>query len=386
MSERSTVIDSPPPDPAHVQRVLAEIEARLELDQAPPLPEPAAHLDNTHADADAVTGPEPDHSDADDLNNDNDDADELGESGETRRVKALRKQVAEARRLAVLQDDDAPLLVDTAKVRKRRARVAEAARLHALTQDPAALSWRDARVRTVSTAMAMTAATIALAASSIGVQRSVAEALHLKETDPAWWAAFLAEPALSLPLLAALSVQAYSAMRGRVIDRKSPMGRKLFRTEALLLGLTLVLNCWPALPGVAPSFDLLPLLVHALGPVAAVVSVWILPTLWQVLAELPAAGEGASSALLHDRSPATPPSPSSAGCDLRGMTPEEGAREGRGGGVGSADAHRAELRRLIASGHLPSRPSARAIQAALRCREGLSRVLRDELRVEEGVR
>ncbi|MET8145685.1 hypothetical protein ABZU32_35740 [Sphaerisporangium sp. NPDC005288] len=263
-------------------------------------------------------------------------------AGETRRVRELRAAVAEAHRLVELQEDEAPLLVDTTRVRKRRRAAYEAARLHELASDPAALAYRDQRVRRVSTVMTMTAACIALAVSSIGVQHSVAEGLALQDGSPTWWAAFGVEPALSLPLLAAVGVQAYSAMRGRVVDRKSAEGRKLARTEAVLLALTLVLNCWPAFAGVW-RLDLLPLIVHSLGPVAAVVAVWTLPTLWSVLAVLPTAAP--------------------TGPTYRA----------------NVDAVMARVRELIAAGTLPANPSATLIRRTLRCGMDDARAVRDAL-------
>ncbi|MGW0587494.1 hypothetical protein [Streptosporangium sp. NPDC002607] len=209
--------------------------------------------------------------------------------GETKRVKQLRAEVAEAHLLAELQDDETPLQLDTDRVRKLRRRTWEAARRHQLAQHPAAVAFRDARVRQVTTSMTMTAAGLALAVSSIGVQASAAKALDLKDESLGWWAAFAIEPVLSLPLLSAVGVQAYAAIRGKVVDRRSPEGRKLFRVELVLLGLTLVLNCWPAFK---TDFDLLDLIVHSLGPVAAVIAVWVLPTLWKILADLPAPWRG----------------------------------------------------------------------------------------------
>lgn len=283
--------------------------------------------------------------------------------GETRRVRELRARVAEAHRLVELQDDDAPLLVDTPKVRKHRRKVAEAARLYELAQDPAVLAWRDQKVRRVTTVMVMSAAAVALAVSSIGVQASVVDGLDLAEHSIGWWAAFGVEPALSLPLLAAVGVQAYSAMRGRVVDRKSPEGRKLFRTEALLLGLTLVLNCWPALTW---PVDVLPLIVHALGPVAAVTAIWVLPTLWAVLAALPAPGlTGALTGLTY-RANALP-------------LPLAESTSGKAGKGEELAPWVAQARCLIAAGQLPPHPSANRLQKALRCGMDVARVVRDEL-------
>ncbi|MEZ7132665.1 hypothetical protein ACBR40_45645 [Nonomuraea sp. AD125B] len=289
-----------------LDRVLAEIERRLVLDQAPPalppapLPEDPQPVDDRQSDlepllatqADVDTQGDDEEFDADDADDDIVDGEIVPDlpmvSGETRRVQRLRLEVAEAHELARLQADEAPLLIDTNKVRKRRLAVYEAARLHELAQDPVALAYRDAKVRRTTTVMVMAAATIGLAVSSIGVQASVATALKLERHTFTWWAAFGVEPALSLPLLAAVAVQAYSAMRGQVVDRKDKdgPGRKLLRAEALLLALTLILNCWPAFaPGV--DFSPLTLVVHSLGPIAAVTAVWVLPALWSVLQVLP---------------------------------------------------------------------------------------------------
>ncbi|MEU1875764.1 hypothetical protein ABZ470_00505 [Streptosporangium sp. NPDC020072] len=277
------------------------------------------------------------------------------EDGETKRVQQLRAQVAEAHQLVELQADEAPLLVDTAKVRKRRARVAEAARLYALSQDPTTLAWADARMRRISTVMAMSAAIIALAVSSIGVQASMAKGLGLADGALGWWAAFGVEPVLSLPLLAAVGVQAYAAMRGKPVDRKSAEGKRLSRIEALLLGLTLVLNCWPALINGHGSLDqvALGLIVHSLGPVGAVVAVWTLPTLWAVLATLPVPG-------------------GTGACTTPGIS--ENTSPGEGGEYSRYTGDRADIevladrvRRLIAAGQLPAAPGIHKIRKALGC-------------------
>ncbi|MEO3869558.1 hypothetical protein ABGB18_12065 [Nonomuraea sp. B12E4] len=346
-----TTFAIPPPDPddAAIARELAALERHL-LDQ--PSAPPAASDD---APTDTPTIEDASHS--------------AGRTraitGETRRVRRLRQQVAEAHRLADLQDDDAPLLIDTPKVRRRRRKAHEAARLHELAQDPTALAYRDQKVRRTITAMVMAAAGIALAVSSIGVQASVAKALELKAHTIGWWAAFGVEPALSLPLLATVAVQAYCAMRGQVIDRKSDEGRKMFRTEALLLGLTLVLNCWPALA--LDSFDLLSLIVHSLGPVAAVTAIWVLPALWSVLALLPAGDPVAPLTVAWYSANTEPPKDHG--------KPFGGVRKGLPENV-----HRQRLHALIAAGQVPPQPSARVIQQALGCRTEVASTLRNELR------
>ncbi|MEU6721583.1 hypothetical protein ABZ897_59955 [Nonomuraea sp. NPDC046802] len=304
-------ITLPNREPSHqgVDRLLDEIERRLVLDQAPPALPPAPlpedqPVDDRQGDLETRTAAQADV-DTQDVQDDGEEFDEdadQGEdgeivegelmstdddaSGETQLVRRLRRQVSEARRLVDLQADEAPLLVESKKVRRRRLAAIEAARLHELAQDPVALAYRDARVRRTTTVMVMVGVAIGLAASSIGVQASVATALTLDKFSIAWWGAFLYEPAMSMPLLGTVAVQAYSAMRGKVVDRKSPAGKKMFRVEALLLALTLILNCAPAFaPGVA--FNLLTLIVHGLGPVVAVTSVWVLPALWSVLEVLP---------------------------------------------------------------------------------------------------
>ncbi|MFI6498716.1 hypothetical protein [Nonomuraea typhae] len=281
------------------------------------------------------------------------DAAAWAELGETERVQRQLKKTAEAHRLVELQADKTVLLVDSPKVVKHERRARQAARLHELAQDPVTLAYRDARMRRTVTLMVGIAAVIAFAVSSIGVQASVATAQQLTPGSLGWWAAYLVEAVLSLPLLAAVAVQAYSAMRGQVVDRgKGRPGRKLLWVEGLLLGLTLILNCWPALT--ARGFDLLTLIVHSLGPIAAVTAVWVLPALWAVLEALPV------------------PTPSGTG----------------GTGGGTAHAYRANAglrysppprpkadvpalieraRKLIEAGQLPAGAGIRKISQALGC-------------------
>jgi hypothetical protein len=319
----------PAPEPDDIPRGLAEIE-RYVADHAPAEPYPPALPVHMLAD------------------------------GETRRVRQLRAEVAEAHLLAKLQDDETPLLLDTDKVRKRRRRTWEAARLHQLSQDPAAVAYRDAKVRRVTTAMTMSAAGIALAVSSIGVQASVVKALHLDSGDLGWWAAYGVEAGLSLPLLAAVGVQAYSAIRGRVVDRKSAEGRKLFRVEMALLGETLVLNCWPAFK---TDFDLLDFIVHSLGPVAAVIAVWVLPTLWKILSDLPV----------------PPPSRGATGRKYRQNALGESGVESGATDADDIEIKAARVRSLIAAGELSEEPGVEKIRAALRCATATARAVRDRL-------
>ncbi|MFI9553157.1 hypothetical protein [Nonomuraea endophytica] len=372
-----------------VDRLLVEIERCLLFDQAPlmpaPLPERVAddqvadewpvELETVTASAVEADVDQDDEPEADDQGDDeivegelmpmdDDDA-----SGETQLVRRLRRQVSEARRLVDLQADEAPLLVESKKVRRRRLAAIEAARLHELAQDPVALAYRDARVRRVTTAMVMVGVAVGLAVSSIGVQASVAAALILEKFSAAWWAAFLYEPAMSMPLLGTVAVQAYSAMRGKVVDRRSPAGKKMFRVEALLLALTLILNCAPAFaPGVA--FSVLTVLVHSLGPVVAVTSVWVLPALWSVLEVLPV--PEAATGRTGGRT---------TGPTARATAPKYSGNAKRAVGTGprTIDVHRTRLRALIAAGKLPAAPSASTIRDNLNCGTDIAKQLRDEL-------
>lgn len=372
-------IDAEPPRDEEVERGIAAIEQYLR-DQASTTP--AKHTPATSGDEDTPA----------DAEDDDPAGEETGAvepyrptpivlpDGETRRVKALAWEVAEARRILALQGAPEPLLVETNRVRRRRKKVIEAARLHALDQDPIARAYRDQRVRRVITWMVMGAAGIALAASSIGVQASVVRALGIDHGTPGWWAAYLVEPALSLPLLAAVAVQAYSAIRGKVVDRKSPEGRRMFRVEALLLALTLILNCWPAVvtPDGGLTFDPLAVIVHALGPVAAVTAVWVLPTLWAVLATLPTPEVpstlttpltgGLTPFPYRENAPAAP-------------APQAPARRSSGADI---DALTERARRMVRTGELPPRPSAHRIRAALGVGMDTARAVRDRLAQDGG--
>lgn len=285
--------------------------------------------------------------------------------GETKRVRSLRKEVAEAHMLAALQEDDTPLTIDTAKVRKRQRKVWEAARLHQLAQDPAELAYRDAKVRKVTTAMTLGAAGIALAVSSIGVQASVVKALELEKADLGYWAAYGVEAVMSLPLLAAVGVQAYSAIRGKVVDRKSPEGKRLFKVELALLTLTLVLNCWPAIQW--SNFSLLDLIVHSLGPVAAVISVWVLPTLWKILSDLPVPLQSRAWSRGATRGSYRANALSESGGESGATDPDDIAQKA------------AHVRALIAAGVLPEEPGVEKIRRELRCATKTARAVRDEL-------
>ncbi|MER5323712.1 hypothetical protein [Streptosporangium roseum] len=291
-------------------------------------------------------------------------------TGETRRVRQLRAEVAEAHLLADLQADDSPLLLDSPKVRKRRRAAYEAARLHELAQDPMMKAWQASRMRKLLVAVSMVSLTLALAWSTAGVQVFASEGAPV--WSPSWVFAWLVEPFMSMALLVVVGARAYMASHGQPIASKT-----LTRIEYLFLGLTLGMNAWRHLPGVAADFSLSALVLHILGPVVAVAIVTALPI---ILAAFTVLDHGRSTG--GESSDYTPPttrrlSPSTSadqqsdrGSETRTTTPPRGR---------SLADHRTDLTLLIANGVLPAKPSAETIRKALGCSRDAAKTLRDEL-------
>ncbi|MFF5111582.1 hypothetical protein [Streptosporangium sp. NPDC000509] len=319
---------TPEPSPDDVARGLAELERHLG-EQAPPLP--------------AIPSARP-----------------IETVGQTKRVQRLRAEVAEAHLLADLQGDDAPLLVDTAKVRKRRKQAREAARLHELGQDPAMRAWQAARMRRVLVAAAMVSLTLALAWSTAGVQTFAADGAPA--WSPSWVFAWLVEPFMSLALLVVVGARAYLGTRGQPIE--SPT---LVRIEWLFLALTLGMNAWPYLPGVAETFSISRLVLHILGPVVAVAIVTALPI---ILAAFTRLDHGTDARSGNPLTPLEYRANTSADSDPREHSDDPGQ---------GLDAVTAHVRHLIAAGQLPAYPSAAAIRRAARCGMDTARSVRDAL-------
>ncbi|MEO3806616.1 hypothetical protein [Nonomuraea sp. B1E8] len=263
--------------------------------------------------------------------------------GETKRVRQLRAEVAEAHLLADLQDDDAPLLLDTPKVRKRRKAAQQAARLHALAQDPQMRAWQAARMRRVLVTAALVSLALALAWSTAGVQHFAADSAA--PWSPAWLFAWLVEPFLSLALLVVVGARAYLGTRGQPLDDP-----KLVRIEWLFLALTLAMNAWPYLPLVAADFSLSRLVLHVLGPIVAVAIVTALPIILAAFSNLDHGATG------------TPTDPT--------YRPNTNA----------PDALTARARHLTATGELPPNAGADKIRRALGCGMDTARAVRDALR------
>nr|WP_055506807.1 hypothetical protein [Nonomuraea pusilla] len=309
-------VASPEPHPEDVSRGLAALERHL-ADVAPVRPRPA-----------------------------------LAEhGGETRRVRRLRAEVAEAHLLAGLQEDDTPLLVDTRRVRRRRKAAQEAARLHTLGQDPVMRAWQAARVRRLLVTAALVSLALALAWSTAGVQVFAADGAA--PWTPGWLFAWLVEPFMSLALLVVVGARAYLSTRGRPLS-----DRRLVRVERLFLGLTLGMNAWPYLPGVAEAFSLSRLVLHLLGPIVAVAVVISLPIILAGFAGLD-----------HTRA-GTP----GTGASYRPNGPDQYTPDST-----SLAALTARARRLIAAGELPPDPGADKIRRALRCGMDTARAVRDAL-------
>ncbi|MEU8035730.1 hypothetical protein [Streptosporangium sp. NPDC049078] len=262
--------------------------------------------------------------------------------GETKRVRQLRAEVAEAHLLAQLQEDDTPLLLDTVKVRKQRKKAGEAARLHQLAQDPTMRAWQAARMRRLLVTGAMVALALAIAWSTVGVQKFAAD--DAAPWTPAWIIAWLVEPFLSLALMVVVGARAYAGAAGQPIESTT-----LQRIEWLFLALTLGMNAWPYLPGIAAEFSMSQLMLHMLGPIVTVAIVTALPIILAAFSNL-----------------------------------DHGSPTGRGATGGSyranVDALTARARALIAAGELPEQPSATRIRQALGCGTGPASAVRDALK------
>ncbi|WP_182883269.1 hypothetical protein [Microbispora sp. H10949] len=313
---------NPEPSPEEVSRGLAEIEQHLAR-TAPTAPVPRPLVSGQD------TGSLP---------------------GETRRVQRLRAEVAEAHLLAGLQDDDAPLLLDSTKVRKRRKAAHEAARLHELDQDPAMRAWQAARMRRALVTAALVSLTLALAWSTAGVQSFAADGAD--PWSPAWVFAWLVEPFMSLALLVVVGARAYLGTRGTPLNNP-----KLVRIEYLFLGLTLGMNAWPHLPGVADDFTISRLVLHTLGPVVAVAVVTALPIILAAFAALDHTANGRLTSLTYGANADDP---------VRETGPDVTALIERARG-------------LMATGELPPHPSAYRLQRILRCGMDDARAVRDAL-------
>ncbi|MET9064241.1 hypothetical protein [Streptosporangium sandarakinum] len=317
----SITTPTPEPSPEDVARGLAEIE-RYVAGRAPNLPvvEPAMPA--------PAPGP----------------VETENEDGETRRVRQLRAEVAEARLLLDLQEDDAPLLLDTPRVRRRRRAAHEAARLHELAQDPTMRAWQASRMRRILVVGAMVSLALALGWSTAGVQEFAADGAPA--WSPAWVFAWFVEPFVSLALLVVVGARAYLATRGRPLDDP-----KLVRIEWLFLLMSLGMNAWPYLPwslADGETFSIADLVMHLIGPVVAVTVVTALPIVLAGFTSLDHGRRyGGTGAAYRANATGRYPSEYNAGPDV--------------------DALAARVRRLIEIGELPTEPGIHKIRKVLGC-------------------
>ncbi|WP_214110675.1 hypothetical protein [Acrocarpospora catenulata] len=278
----------------------------------------------------------------------------------SRRVRRLRAEVAEAHQLAGLQEDDVPLLLDTPKVRKRRRKANEAARLHALSREPAQLAYSAAKARRRINIGLTVALVLALGWSTAGVQVFASDGADA--WSPGWVFAWFVEPFMSIALLCFVAARAFFGTRGQPV--KDPV---LDRVERLFLFLTLGMNAFPYLPGVAEEFSFPRLVLHLLGPIVA----YAVVTGWpRLLAQFAALDHGLPTSGPAD--PLTGP--------LTGLT--YGANTaGPVRATPSPEVARLieRARELIAAGELPQAPSAYRLQRTLRCRMDDARMVRDHL-------
>ncbi|WP_216209152.1 conjugal transfer protein TraI [Amycolatopsis aidingensis] len=295
----------------------------------------------------------------------------------SKRVRQRRAEHAEARQLVELDTDETPFLVETDRLRARRRRVREAGQLWRLEQDPMVLAYRDSRMRRLLVTVALVALGLALAWSTAGVQAFAAEGAQ--PWTPRWLFAWLVEPFCSLALLTVVGARAYLAVRHRPLN-----DRAVRRAEWVFLGLTLAMNAWPYLPGIAEVFSVSALVLHLLGPIVAVTVVTCLPRILAAFADLapaPTPAAAVESAGVTGSTPATGDAVEAldrAG-DQHESTPDPGPERGRipERSTRSLADLRALLRDSIAAGRVdPS--SAESIRKTLRCSVKRARQLRDE--------
>jgi hypothetical protein len=159
------------------------------------------------------------------------------------------------------------------------------------------------------------------------------------------------------------------ATRGQPLD--APVLR---RVEGLFLTLTLGMNAWPHLPGIAHPFSVSRLVLHVLGPIVAVAIVTALPPIWRAFTEL---DHGQQPSAAGASLPGPYPSPYSAPTSGRYST-DTGSNAAPT--TAATGALVARARALIAAGQLPVDPSATRLRTVLGCGTDTARQVRDVLK------
>jgi hypothetical protein len=284
-------------------------------------------------------------------------SDSVASAGRTRRVHKLANKVAEAHHLVALQGATVLISAHTPRVLRTIHRGAEAVKLVQLRQNPAFAALAAIRARKFVTATGLTALIIALGWSTAGVQVFAAGGAF--RFSAAWWFAWAVEPFVSLALLTVVITRAFLAARGQPLP--SPTVRRI---EWLFLAMTLLMNTWLHLPGVARPFEFGQLVIHSLGPIVAVCVVTVLPLLWAAIDQVPTSPPGTRA----ESSPSDR-AETSAQTELR-------AQERLAAAI-------VRTEQLVRDGQLPPQPSASQIQKTLGGAMDTARAVRDALRTRD---
>ncbi|WP_344247984.1 hypothetical protein, partial [Actinocorallia libanotica] len=245
---------------------------------------------------------------------------------------------------------------------------AEAARLHELAQDPMVRAYKAAKMRRLFVGVLVSALVLALSWSTAGVQAFAADGA--KAWTAAWLFAWLVEPFISLALLGVVGSRAYLAVQGTPLTGEAETVTK--RIEWLFLGLSLGMNAYPYLPGIAAPFELHRLVLHVLGPIVAVAVVLYLPVLLRGFTDLNF-GTGEASA----EGPHKGGTPGAYRENAR--TPYPRTPPVR---TPNIEALAARVRALIAAGELAPDPGIHKIRAALKpmpCSTDTARAIKNAL-------
>jgi hypothetical protein len=277
----------------------------------------------------------------------------LAGGGHTRRVRKLAGEVAEAEQFAALQQSRVLITAHTPRVLRTIRRGAEAVKLVQLRQNPAFAALAAVRARRFVTVTGLTALVIALGWSTAGVQSFAAGTAPRFSAQ--WWAAWAVEPFVSLALLTVVIARAFLASRGQSLT--APTAR---RVERFFLGMTLLMNTWNYLPGVARPFVFGQLVIHSLGPLVAVCIVTVLPRLWVAI-------DHAQPSDMRPHDPAAD-HPGNHTPDATGRSHQRLATA------------LAKTTALIREGQLPEHPSANQVHKAIGGAMDTARAVRDALR------
>lgn len=305
--------------------------------------------------------------------------DTYGVDGSTKAVSNLARSIAEARRLRELQDDSTRFEVDSKKVDKARRRIFEHARLYEVAQNPGADAYRTSRVMRTVRRVLFAAMVFGLGWSATGVQHTAADGANAHQA--AYWLAWFVDLSISSVVLACVFAKSHLSIHGQPLDSKV-----VTRIEVGALGLTLLLNIWPHLPGVAARFSMVQVILHTVGPLIAVAALYSISVLTDALAKLHRDSGAKANAL---RVP-TQGQPRRAGSETHWtgsetQTTRGNARTGTGPVRRSGrprrdrDADIARVLRAVENGVLSNPPTASQVMAALNpCGKGAALdVIRD---------